>query len=238
MKIKYLFLIIIAVLITVGAVYSLSNQITNDKLGSNIKESHSYLGSDDKGHVTKEVYYHSGASGPKIAIITGMHPREISAKTVVPEVIKDYVSNNDVEIVNYQINVTNDPGNFKIGRHNGEGLVAKYVIPDIAKSNYNLVIICHNHRQGYGNGYYIATPTMDSKSVSLAESVHNLLPGFNYYKRNVDQKPEETSIKGVDAPIVSTGTPVFVYEAPEWLNNSDVYDNTDRLINVCFKVIG
>lgn len=48
-------------------------------------------------------------SGPKIAIITGMHPREISAKNLVPEVIKTYVNSHNVEIVNYQINVTQDP---------------------------------------------------------------------------------------------------------------------------------
>lgn len=226
---KYIFTIIIGIFIVGGAVYASANQ--------NNLVSKTTLGSDSNGYVTKEVYSHPSSSGPKIAIVTGMHPREISAKTVAPEVIKNYTLTHNVIIVNYVINVTNDPSDFTIGRHSGESLVAKYVIPDIAKSNYSLVIICHDHRQGYGDGYYFATPTMDNKSVTLAKAVHNLLPDFNYYKRNTDQKCEETSINGVDYPIVNTGTPVFVYEIPEWMDNSDVYNNTNRLIDAVFKVI-
>jgi hypothetical protein len=179
------------------------------------------------------VYSHYGLSSPKIAIITGMHPREISAKTVVPTAIKSYVSTHNVEIVNYVVNVTSSPNDFTIGRHNGEGLVAQYVVPDIKKSDYDLVIICHNHRKGYGSGYYIATPTMDTKSVNLAEAIHDILPDFNYYQRNTDEKAESTSINKVDSPIAATGTPVFVYEIPEGAGNSDVYSNSSRLIDAC-----
>jgi len=203
----------------------------------NNQTSNTTLGSDNRGFVTKETYSHNNIFSPKIAIVTGMHPREDSAKNVVPQVIKNYASTHNVEIVNYQINVTDQPDNFAIGRNNGEGLVAQYVIPDIAKSNYNLVIICHNHIQSYGNGYYLATPTMDNKSVSLAEITHNFLPDFNYYQRNVTQQPEQSSINNVDYPIVSTGTPVFVYEIPGWVGDSDVYNNTNRLIDTAFKII-
>ena len=229
MKVKYKTAIIIGILILAGVAYSSAkpNYILTNK---------TTLGSDSNGYVTKEVYSHPGAYGPKIAVITGMHPREISAKTVVPEVIKNYTLTHDVTIVNYQINVTNDPSDFTIGRHNGEGLVAKYVIPDIAKSNYNLVIICHDHMQGYVAGYYFATPTMDNKSMTLAEAVHNLLPDFNYYQRH-SVTAESTSINNVDNPIAVTGTPIFVYEIPEWMGNSDVYSNTNRLIDNVFKVI-
>ena len=199
---------------------------------------HSNLGSDSKGYVTKDVYNHYGASGPKIAIVTGMHPREISAKTVVPEVIKLYALTHNVEIVNYKVTVTDNPSNFATGRHNGESLVAKYVVPDIAKSDYSLVIIVHDHEKGYGDdGYYIATPTMDSKSVALGESVHNLLPDFNYYQRDTDSKAQSSSITKVDYPIADTGTPVFVYEIPEWLSNSSVFSNSNKLIDACFKSI-
>ena len=229
MKMKYKIAIILGILILAGVAYSSAKQ-------NNIP-TNSTIGSDSNGYVTKEVYSHLGSSGPKIAVITGMHPREISAKIVVPDVIKNYVRTHDVKIVNYQINVTHDPNDFTIGRHNGEGLVAKYVIPDIAKSNYSLVIICHDHRQGYGARYYIATPTMDNKSVTLAEAVHNLLPDLNYYQRHTSVTAESTSINKVDTPIAATGTPVFVYEIPEWMGNSNVYSNTNRLIDDVFKVI-
>lgn len=199
---------------------------------------HSSLGSDSKGYVTKDVYAHYSTSGPKIAIITGMHPREISAKTVVPQVIKLYALTHNVEIVNYKVTVTDSPQDFSTGRHNGESLVAKYIVPDIAKSNYSLVIICHDHEEGYGtDGYYIATPTMDTSSVNLGEAVHKLLPDFNYYQRDTDSKAQSTSITNVDYPIAYTGTPVFVYEIPEWLGDSDVYANTNRLIDACFNSI-
>ncbi|WP_424356311.1 hypothetical protein [Methanobacterium sp. MBAC-LM] len=198
---------------------------------------HSTLGSNSKGYVTKDVYAHYSASAPKIAVITGMHPRETSAKTVVPEVIKLYALTHNVEIVNYKVTVTDSPQDFTTGRYNGQCLVAKYIIPDIAKSNYSLVIIVHDHEKGYGSGYYIATPTMDSPSVNLAEKVSSLLPDFNYYQRNTDSKAQSSSINQVDTPIVNTGTPVFVYEIPEWLSNYSVFTNSNRLIDACFNSI-
>ncbi len=196
------------------------------------------LGSNSLGSVTKVVYSHQGQSGPVIAVVTGMHPREISAKEVVPGVLKSYAQSHNVVIVNYQVNVTNDPTNFAVGRANGQDLVAQYVIPDIKKSKYSMVIIVHDHEKGYGSdGYYIATPSMDTRSVALGQAVHNLLPSFNYFTRNTDQQPEGSSITQVDDPIVATGTPVFVYEIPEWLGNTDVAQNSNQLIDAVFKSI-
>ena len=230
MKSKYMFIIVICILITGGAIY-LNTKI--DKQPSDVS-----IGSNNKGYVTKVVYSNSNLSNPKIAVITGMHPREISAKTVVPEVIKNYTLTHDVTVVNYQITVTDNPYDFKIGRHNGESLVVQYVIPDIAKSNYSLVIICHDHEKGYGtDGYYIATSTTDNKSVVLGNAIHKFMPEFNYYKRNTTREYEITSINTINNPISATGTPVFVYEIPEWIGDSDVYTNTNRLFDSVFKVI-
>jgi hypothetical protein len=200
------------------------------------------LGADYRGTVTKDISpaYNTNpfSNTKKIAIITGMHPREISAKNVLPRVIESYaLSHDNVEIVNYQINVTNYPENYRTGRKNGESLVAQYVIPDIKKSNYSLVIIAHNHIMGYGNGFYIASPSMDAKSMTLGKSVHNILPNFNFYKRNIDQEPEQTSINRVDNPIVTTGTPVLVYEIPEWAGYSEIASNSNRLIDAVLNDI-
>jgi len=226
LKSKFLIVIII-LMVVIGLAYTWAN----------ISNTSNLLGFNSVGSVSKLVYTHPGYSGPKIAVVTGMHPREISAKDVVPEVVKLYAATHNVEIVNYQVNVTQNPQNFDVGRANGQSLVAQYVIPDIAKSNYSMVIIVHDHEQGYGNGYYIATPSMDAKSVALAQSVHTILPDFNYYTRNTDATPEGTSIVQVDNPIVATGTPVFVYEIPEWLGNFDVYTNSTRLIDAVFTSI-
>jgi len=226
LKSKFLIVIII-LMVGIGLAYTWAN----------ISDTSNLLGYNSIGSVNKIVYTHPGYSGPKIAVVTGMHPREISAKEVVPEVVKSYAETHNVEIVNYQVNVTQDPQDFNIGRANGQDLVAQYVIPDIAKSNYSMVIIVHDHEQGYGEGYYIATPSMDAKSVALGQSVQKLLPEFNYYTRNTNVSPEGTSIMQVDDPIVATGTLVFVYEIPEWLGNSDVYTNSTRLIDAVFKSI-
>lgn len=196
---------------------------------------HSIIGSDSNGYVSKDIYSHYGSNGTKIAIITGMHPREDLSKTVVPSVIKFYALTHNVEIVNYHVTVTNNPEAFTEGRNNGEGLVAQYIIPDIQKSNYGLVIICHDHEQGYGDGYYIATPTMDAKSVALAEKVHAILSSFNYYKRNTEKKAQSSSINRVDNPIANSGTPVFVYEMPEWHSSIESFINSYRLIDSSFK---
>jgi hypothetical protein len=198
---------------------------------------HSIIGSNSNGYVTKEVYSHYGSDGTKIAVVTGMHPREDLSKSTVPSAIKFYALTHNVEIVNYHVTVTNNPEDFTESRNNGEGLVAQYVIPDIKKSDYGVVIICHDHERGYGDGYYIATPTMDAKSVALAEAVSSLLPSFNYYKRNTEKKAQSSSITRIDNPIVESGTPVFVYEMPEWNGNIEAFLNSYRLIDSSFKVL-
>lgn len=198
---------------------------------------HSIIGSNSNGYVSKEVYNHYGSEQTKIAVITGMHPREDLSKATVPSVLKFYALTHDVEIVNYQVVVTNNADAFTESRNNGEGLVAQYVVPDIQKSSYGLVIICHDHEQGYGNGYYIATPTMDAKSVALGETVHSILPSFNYYKRDTEKKAQSSSITKVDSPIANSGTPVFVYEMPEWHNSIEAFLNSYGLIDSSFKVL-
>jgi hypothetical protein len=195
------------------------------------------IGSDNKGVVTKITYSNSSNSTEKIAVITGMHPRETSAKNIVPQVVNSYIQNHNVEIVNYKINVTAYPENFYTGRNNGEYLVAKYVVPDIKKSKYSLVIICHDHEEGYGEGYYFATPSMDTKSMEIAQSMRYILTDFNFCTRDLSKKADSTSIERVDDPIVATGTPLIVYEIPEWLGKSDVMHNTTRLLDAAFKVI-
>jgi hypothetical protein len=196
------------------------------------------IGVDSKGMINKVSYSYSDDSHGEIAIITGMHPRETLAKDVVPGVIKEYAKIHHVNIVNYQINVTAYPENFYTGRNNGEYLVAEYVIPDIARSNYSLVIIVHDHEKDYGDdGFYYVTPSMDKKSIDLAENVHKILPDFKYYQRDVTKKAESNSIEVVDDPLVATGTPLFVYEMPEWAGHDEVFSRTNTFLDYIFKVV-
>ncbi|NYB52238.1 MAG: hypothetical protein HVN35_06750 [Methanobacteriaceae archaeon] len=217
---------LLILLITVAAVYLFANH-----------SQHSILGSNQLGYVTKDVYSHYGHPQVKMAVVTGMHPREDLATYTVPQVVKIFALLNNVEMVDYHVTVTDQPQVFDAGRENGQALVAQYVIPDIKKSDYQLVIIAHDHEQGYGEGYYIATPTHDSKSMRLGEAVHQLLPEFNYYPGSSNTREKSSSISQVDRPITNAGYPVFVYEIPEWKNQLEAIQMTYQLFSGSFKVL-
>ena len=198
---------------------------------------HSELGSDNRGFVTKDVYTHYGTPKAKIAVITGMHPREDLATSLVPLVVKLFALINKVEIVDYHITVTDQAEDFYIGRNNGQGLVEDYVVSDIQKSDYQLVIIAHDHKQGYGEGFYLATPTHDTKSFTLANYVHQILPQFNYYTSSGNSKAQSSSITQIDKPLTQAGIPVFVYEMPQWSNQLEALIMTYNLFDASFKLL-
>jgi len=205
-------------------------------LWANISE-HTELGSDNRGSVTKDVYSHYGTPTVRIAVITGMHPREELASNMVPQAIKLFALLNRVEIADYHVTVQDQPDNFTIGRNNGEAMVAQYAISDIIQSNYQLVIVSHDHEQGYGEGYYIATPTHDDKSLSIGEAVHQLLSYFNFYPGSNNVKAQASSIIVVDYPITNAGIPVLVYEMPEWHNFLESLYHTYKLIQASSTVL-
>jgi len=223
-KRQLLLIIILFLLILVVGLYLFANLSENEVIGSN-----------NLGYITKATYSHYGESEHKIAIVSGMHSREKLSASVLPVAVKFFALFNKVELVNYEVTVLDNPDDFYIGRSNGESLVHDYVIDDVAKEDFDLVIIGHDHEEGYGDGFYIATPSMDSKSVDLAENVIRELPNFNYYKRDITQSAKSSSIITVDDPIVSTGTPIFVYEIPEWLGFYEALRESYNLIRASFN---
>ena len=195
------------------------------------------VGYNDLGQVVKYNYSHYSNPDVKIAVVSGMHSRESLHQWVLPEVCKFLALFNNVEVDNYKVTVTSNPQDFDIGRANGESLVHDYVVDDVADSDYDLVIIGHDHEEGYGDGYYIATPSMDSSSVDLASAVMEKLSDFNYYKRNSDNSAKSSSITSVDNPIVATGTNLFVYEIPEDDFILFAFINSYRLISESYTVL-
>ena len=193
------------------------------------------VGENDLGLVTKVNYTHSGNITMKIAVVSGMHSREKLHKLILPLVCRAFAfSHGDVEVINYQVKVTDSPDEFYQGRENGESLVHDYVVSDVARLDPDLVIIGHDHEPGYGEGYYIATPTMDNASVDLAEVVTDDI-GFNYYTRNKTRPSRSTSIKNVDTPLVDTGTLVFVYEIPETDAKTLAFIESYRLLEASYR---
>ena len=212
---------------------------------------HTTLGSDSRGYVIKDVYSPNETLSSKlanitgktpqkkvkVAVVTGIHPRETLSINASNAVVKDYAKSHNVEIVHYTIVVHENFDYYTAGRNKGQGLAADYILPDVAKSDYDLVIICHDHKKGYGDGFYIATPLMDNKSVTLAEKVDNAMSGLRYLPSDSNPKNKGTSTEVFTKPLAASGHPTFVYESPEWVSYSEDYNVTYNLIDTCYKLI-
>ena len=193
--------------------------------------SHENIGSNEMGYVTKDIYNHYG-SEQTIILITGIHPRENLAINPEIESAKRFALTHNARMVNYNFTVTKYHEDYKNSRYNGEHLVSEFVLPDIYKSKADAVIISHSHIEGYGEGFYIATPAMDEASVKLAENIKNSEIDFNYYKTPENTTYESTSIELVSKPLADAGYPTLVYEIPE---NITEQESTDRTYDLLVK---
>lgn len=212
---------------------------------------HTTLGSDSRGYVIKDVYVpnetlssklanitgKSSQKMVKVAVVTGIHPRETLSINASNAVVRDYAKSHNVEIVHYTIVVHENFDYYTATRNKGQGLAADYILPDVAKSDYDLVIICHDHKKGYGDGFYIATPLMDNKSVTLAEKVDNAMSGLRFLPSDSNPKHKGTSTEVFTKPLAASGHPTFVYESPEWVSYGEAYNVTYNLIDTCYNLI-
>ncbi len=163
---------------------------------------------------TVEVGISGNESAPTaIALITGIHPRE--TLSIEPEIqaAREF-GNDNVKIIHYKVTVTQNPEDYSEGRSNGEQLVHDYVNPHVTQSDADAVIISHSHNPDYGEGFYLATPEMDSASVNIAKKISQT-SDFNYYPVTGNETYKSTSAVLVSKPIAQAGYPTFVYEIPE-----------------------
>ena len=192
------------------------------------------LANNSLGTVERIVYGNENTTFT-ISIITGIHPREKLAINPEIEAAKEYGQTHDnIRIVHYQVNVTKDPQDYENGRANGESLIHDFVNNDIKKTHSKAVIISHSHMEGYGEGYYLATPEMDSASVSIAEKISKN-SDFNYYPRTGKESYKSTSAELVSKPIAQGGNPTFVYEIPENITKKDSTEKTLELFDLMVK---
>lgn len=199
--------------------------------------SHEELGSNDMGYVTKDIYNHYNAE-KTIILITGIHPRENLAINPEIESAKRFALTHNAILINYNVTVTKDAEDYKNSRYNGEHLVADIVLPDIYKSKADTVIISHSHIEGYGEGFYLATPAMDDESVRIAEGVKNSGIDFNYFKTDKNATSyESTSIELVSKPLADRGYPTLVYEIPENITEQESTDRTYDLLVKTFELL-
>ena len=224
-KIKIIIIIIILAIICSLIIYNYTSHST-----SNTKHWENELGSVDK------TIYGNDNSNTELVLIAGIHPREKLAIEPEIESAKQFAKNHDVKFTVYHINVTKDSTEYQKSRDNGESLVHDYVVPDINNTHAKAVIISHSHIEGYGEGFYLATPEMDNASVFISEKIANS-SDFNYFPRNVSKPIEATSAILVSNPIAKSGYPTFVYEIPENITEQTSTDKAIELFELMYNIV-
>ena len=227
MQKNIIIILIIAFLLIITGIYFFGNNFSQEP-------QYQTLANNSTGTVEKCVYGNNNAE-KSIVLITGIHPREKLSIDPVIKAAKEY-NNDSVKIIHYKVTVTDKPEDYNVGRFNGEHLIHDYVNPDIMKSDADAVIISHSHKEGYGEGYYLATPEMDNASVQIAKKV-NETSDFNYYPVTGNETYKSTSAVLVSKPIAQAGYPTFVYEIPEDITDDTATSKTIELLGLLSKAI-
>ncbi len=190
---------------------------------------------NDLGTVDKYILGNNNSS-TELVLIAGIHPREKLA--IEPEIkaAREFAAKHDVRFIVYQVNVTNNPRDYQASRDQGESLVHDFIVPDINNTHAQAVIISHSHVEGYGEGFYLATPEMDKASVDIAQKIAKS-SNFNYFPRNVSKPVEATSAILVSNPIAQAGYPTFVYEIPENINDQDSTNKALELFDLMYNIV-
>lgn len=166
------------------------------------------LGNDSMGMVTKEGPYGNPNSKIKIAYILGQHPRESRAHNATIDNIRENSNSMKNCYYLYYINVTEGTYDYSKGRLNGQKLAYKYIVPDINKNNYSLVIDVHASNGRYIDKSFTFVPVSDSKSLKVTKSLTTSLKWLYYYSMPEPSSPSYSTI-----PIIKNGTPAIIYEA-------------------------
>ena len=190
---------------------------------------------NENGTVDKFIFGNN-TSDTEIVLIAGIHPRETLAIEPEIEAARQFSESHDVKFIVYHVNVTNNPRDYQPSRDQGEGLVHDFIVPDINNTNAQAVIISHSHIEGYGEGYYLATPEMDNASVNISERIANS-SDFGYYPRNESKPIEATSAILVSNPIAHAGYPTFVYEIPENITEQDSTNKALELFELMYNIV-
>ena len=204
MKLKTKLIIILFIIVLFGGFFIVTNNYNEIE--------YTTLANTSIGTVEKGISGNENAT-KCIALITGIHPRETLSIDPEIQAAKEF-GNDEVKIINYKVTVTQNPEDYNEGRANGESLVHDYVNPDVTSSDADAVIISHSHNPTYGEGFYLATPEMDSASVNIARNIEKT-SDFNYYPVTGNETYKSTSAVLVSKPIAQAGYPTFVYEIPE-----------------------
>jgi hypothetical protein len=171
------------------------------------------LGQNSLGYVLKMGPFGTGTN--KVAVIIGVHPLEVQTHIAMLNAIEAlHKSLTNVQIWIYCVVVKNGAV-YSTGRMSGQLLAQKYVVPNIDKSSFKLVLDTHGNTgngaeeySGYPN--FLFAPVQNTQSTKFAskltKSVYTNGDLIYHYIKG-------TSPAYVTIPIATnTGAPTLVYE--------------------------
>ena len=185
----------------------LINSFTADSTDSSDK-SVKTIGKNSIGTVTLEGSYGNANSSVKVAYILGQHPRESNAHDAIYDSLLNNSDYLNYSYYVYRINVTAESDDFEESRMNGQLLAQDYVVKDVLKNGYDLVIDIHASNGGYVQDPYIFAPV--SNDTVAYEAANNVTQAINYviyYEPASYSSPQYSTI-----PIEEGGIPAIVFE--------------------------
>ena len=207
----------------------LSNILDSNPLSPSEKTSFSIvtLGSTDYGSVTREGPYGNTSSPHKIAIIAGVHPQEAQAHHAFIKSLQEHNSTLKNCYYVYKVNVTRDADNYEKGRNNGQKLANQYLVPDIKKQNFDLVIDVHSNRGNYERRRFVSVPAGSTTAENVASQLVQRLNWLTIY-----DPPNPTSPEYVTIPLIKSGIPAIIYETYGYEPYSQTKKQADQFIEV------
>lgn len=189
------------------------------------------LGNADYGNVIKEGPYGNVNSNVKIAYIVGVHPQESNAHQAIIESIKTAKKSLKYCYYIYKVNVTVNAQDYNQGRMNGQLLAKDYAVPDIINHNFNLAIDIHSNVGNWDENRFIFTPSKESKSEYIANTIIEQLPWLTYYA-----PPNPTSPSYITEPLLEAGIPAIIYETYYYDSYNIIKKHADEFVKTVDKI--
>ncbi len=186
------------------------------------------IGKTNYGWVEKQTYGNLSSTNT-IAIIVGVHPREHGFHDAMVNALKTQTASSNKKYILYRIHVTKTPMNYYKGRMYGQLLGNKFVVPDVKRTNPNVVFDIHEDAwksSGYKYPRFLDPVSKTAKTYSYINSVKTKMPFLKVYV-----PPSGTSPKYVTKPIAAKGIPTIIYETYKWDSYSKKVADANLFIN-------
>lgn len=187
------------------------------------------LATTDYGNVSKEGPFGNPVSPVKIAYVVGMHPWENYTHEAAVKTVKKLDKSLNYSYYIYYISV---PGgidaDYDAGRMNGQVLAQEYVLPDIEKNSFQLVMDIHSNKGGedfYEVKWFIDVAYPDEPTQKIADQLLIKIPGLTTYDPPLASSPEYFAI-----PLIQGGTPTIIYEGY-------AYDSPETMLATAERVL-